>query len=417
MSIYCIGDLHGRYDLFTMLLERIDFDPLKDKLYLLGDVIDRSYGGIEIIHYLMENQDSCNLIRGNHENIFLSMENEYDAIMLSPKIKQAVAIAVERYSDELFSKISNDFAIIMGTKKRCEFYNSPTIKKWLNEGKPHIRKPILETMIDLAEEIQFDVDKYWQIKRVLNNFKEPFRTKPFVQELLTQSEENYFKIKEFLKQTPENHYFAYGGKVFNLNHSKDSINESISRQLLQPHANSHNGIYIFGHEPVPLYHRYIHEINYISFDFDYRRIFSWIDANHNRYYNLDLSSNPIAALKLDDMSEYYVGDTSAKRNATPWTVPEKVSPTPGITIRYVENVELGKISFERNTPRKYAMVSLDNGCYEFLIGISKYSKRIYYTRISMIDFNDIFQIDDWLDGQADVEVIDKVRTDFEIQRK
>ena len=54
MAVYCIGDLHGRYDLFTQLLKKIEFNPCEDKLYLLGDVIDRAYGGIKILDYIMQ---------------------------------------------------------------------------------------------------------------------------------------------------------------------------------------------------------------------------------------------------------------------------------------------------------------------------------------------------------------------------
>ena len=38
MSIYCIGDLHGRFDLFSMILEKIKFDHKKDTLYLSEEI-------------------------------------------------------------------------------------------------------------------------------------------------------------------------------------------------------------------------------------------------------------------------------------------------------------------------------------------------------------------------------------------
>ena len=42
---YVISDLHGRYDLYLEMLERIQFSP-EDTLYILGDVADRNKGGI-----------------------------------------------------------------------------------------------------------------------------------------------------------------------------------------------------------------------------------------------------------------------------------------------------------------------------------------------------------------------------------
>jgi len=43
MSLYCIADLHGRYDLFLKALDKIKFDCEKDKMYILGDVIDGEF--------------------------------------------------------------------------------------------------------------------------------------------------------------------------------------------------------------------------------------------------------------------------------------------------------------------------------------------------------------------------------------
>lgn len=37
---YCISDIHGYYGLFCRLLDKIRFGD-KDKLYVLGDIIDK----------------------------------------------------------------------------------------------------------------------------------------------------------------------------------------------------------------------------------------------------------------------------------------------------------------------------------------------------------------------------------------
>ncbi len=49
MSIFCIGDLHGCYDEFQALLEKIDFDENRDEIYLTGDVIGRGPKPIEYV--------------------------------------------------------------------------------------------------------------------------------------------------------------------------------------------------------------------------------------------------------------------------------------------------------------------------------------------------------------------------------
>ena len=63
--IYAMSDLHGEYDKYIAMLEKIDFCD-NDTLYVLGDVIDR---GPEPIRILQDMASRANVypILGNHE--------------------------------------------------------------------------------------------------------------------------------------------------------------------------------------------------------------------------------------------------------------------------------------------------------------------------------------------------------------
>ena len=111
LANYCIGDLHGREDLFFQLIEKIDFNPECDKLYILGDVIDGGYGGIRIIKYLQSQGDSCFLLKGNHEERFLCMKKAYDTFMLNPELKEGMKSILEVYSENLYEKIEEEFLV------------------------------------------------------------------------------------------------------------------------------------------------------------------------------------------------------------------------------------------------------------------------------------------------------------------
>ena len=50
---YAISDLHGRYDLYLEMMERIRFSP-EDTVYILGDVADRNKGGIQIFKDILQ---------------------------------------------------------------------------------------------------------------------------------------------------------------------------------------------------------------------------------------------------------------------------------------------------------------------------------------------------------------------------
>ena len=76
MAHYCIGDLHGRKELFDDILNQINFDSNKDHVYLLGDVINHRSGGVKILQKIMKQSDRIHLILGNHELYFLSLLND-----------------------------------------------------------------------------------------------------------------------------------------------------------------------------------------------------------------------------------------------------------------------------------------------------------------------------------------------------
>lgn len=70
MSTYVCSDIHGRYDRYNKLLEKIDLQET-DKLYVLGDVIDRGTEGIEILQDIMK-RANVELLLGNHEYMMLN---------------------------------------------------------------------------------------------------------------------------------------------------------------------------------------------------------------------------------------------------------------------------------------------------------------------------------------------------------
>jgi serine/threonine protein phosphatase 1 len=65
--IYVCSDIHGCYDRFLKLLDKIHFSD-DDELYILGDVIDRNKEGIPTLLYIMEHQKNIHLLMGNHED-------------------------------------------------------------------------------------------------------------------------------------------------------------------------------------------------------------------------------------------------------------------------------------------------------------------------------------------------------------
>ena len=78
--IYCVSDIHGELDKFERMLEQINFCDA-DRLYIIGDVIDRGAMGVELLQKIM-NAANMTMLLGNHEQMCLSTlgpHNEFGA--------------------------------------------------------------------------------------------------------------------------------------------------------------------------------------------------------------------------------------------------------------------------------------------------------------------------------------------------
>lgn len=68
--IYVMSDIHGEKKKFNSVMEKINLTS-DDKLYILGDVIDRGNDGIQILIELME-MKNVTVLLGNHELMMLN---------------------------------------------------------------------------------------------------------------------------------------------------------------------------------------------------------------------------------------------------------------------------------------------------------------------------------------------------------
>lgn len=64
-KVYVMSDIHGRYDVFIKMLNKIKFTD-KDTLYVIGDVFDRGPESIRTSLYIMSKENII-MLAGNHE--------------------------------------------------------------------------------------------------------------------------------------------------------------------------------------------------------------------------------------------------------------------------------------------------------------------------------------------------------------
>ena len=67
MSTYVVGDIQGCFEPFQCLLERVKFNPDKDRLWSVGDLINRGPGNIDVLRWFYAHRDNVAMVLGNHD--------------------------------------------------------------------------------------------------------------------------------------------------------------------------------------------------------------------------------------------------------------------------------------------------------------------------------------------------------------
>lgn len=72
---YVVGDLHGCYELLERLLEHVGFDIAHDRLFSVGDLVDRGPDSLRCLGLLTE--PWFHAVKGNHESMMLDFFAPY----------------------------------------------------------------------------------------------------------------------------------------------------------------------------------------------------------------------------------------------------------------------------------------------------------------------------------------------------
>jgi bis(5'-nucleosyl)-tetraphosphatase (symmetrical) len=93
MSIYAIGDIQGCHREFQRLLDKIGFDPAADRLWLVGDLVNRGPDSLDVIRFVRDLGDRAVVVLGNHDLHLLALaegntrhaaKNTLEAILQAP---------------------------------------------------------------------------------------------------------------------------------------------------------------------------------------------------------------------------------------------------------------------------------------------------------------------------------------------
>lgn len=67
MATYAVGDIQGCFASFNDLLQLIGFHPERDRLWLVGDLINRGPDSLEMLRWARQHEASLRVVLGNHD--------------------------------------------------------------------------------------------------------------------------------------------------------------------------------------------------------------------------------------------------------------------------------------------------------------------------------------------------------------
>ena len=97
MATYAVGDIQGCYKELCQLLEKIEFCPDRDRLILLGDLVNRGPDSLSVIRFAMNHRSCVDVVLGNHDLYLIAAledpglarsHDTFDDVLKAPDRKQ-----------------------------------------------------------------------------------------------------------------------------------------------------------------------------------------------------------------------------------------------------------------------------------------------------------------------------------------
>lgn len=67
MATWVIGDIHGCWRTLQRLLETIEWNAVRDELWLVGDLVNRGPSSLEVLRWAADHDDRVSAVLGNHD--------------------------------------------------------------------------------------------------------------------------------------------------------------------------------------------------------------------------------------------------------------------------------------------------------------------------------------------------------------
>lgn len=114
---YVMSDIHGKFDKYTKMLEKIEFCK-DDELIVVGDVVDRGEKPIEVLQDMMSHENITPIL-GNHDLVALTVLSQLNEVILSGnEIDDNLKEMLEIWLDDGGKSTVNGFCAIANNEER-----------------------------------------------------------------------------------------------------------------------------------------------------------------------------------------------------------------------------------------------------------------------------------------------------------
>lgn len=118
---FAVGDIHGHFKLLTKTLDKVNFNSEVDRVFSVGDLIDRGPDSIDVLNWL--EKPWFHAVRGNHEHMLIECISGHGDIRrhirnggawlyeLQPNIQQELSKALQALPLMIEINLSSDQTI------------------------------------------------------------------------------------------------------------------------------------------------------------------------------------------------------------------------------------------------------------------------------------------------------------------
>ena len=88
MAVYAVGDVQGCLSPLRCLLEQVSFEPTQDRLWLVGDLVNRGPQSLETLRFLYAMRDAVTAVLGNHDLHLLAVAHNVERLKKGDTLRE-----------------------------------------------------------------------------------------------------------------------------------------------------------------------------------------------------------------------------------------------------------------------------------------------------------------------------------------